>query len=160
MMTGSFYQEEKDKQQALKDQFRPDKRGIQSKSTNPRRIVLFDILIIVILLGVISPFIMSRFGPVRWIGDYHYSYKVIEADQELIHLLEVEGSEALGSRQPLMEVQFYHDSEPAGSKQLDLAPGAGETRIFSVRVSAEDPVGSVRCRILFDDEEIELNRSL
>lgn len=137
------------------DQFRPDKRAFHSKKRNTRRMVLLDLLLLVVLAGVLYPFILSRFGPDRRVGDYALHYHVYFSDTKAMHSLLMEGvKESSTGASSLVEVRFYQDGILLGEPQLDLVPDPGKARQFGGEWDISSEVKLLECRVLLDGEEI------
>lgn len=160
LLQDSFYEKEKRREQELRDQFRPDKRAARTESGGTRRLVFFDLLLIVIIMGVIYPFIAARFGPDRWTGSYHYQYSGVLLNNRIIHNLEVEGREDLQGDPSLMEVRFSAGENSEVIVLKDLAPGAGQIRRFSAEQEMEELPENMQCLVILEGEELHFRRKL
>jgi len=154
LLKDSFYEQEKRKHREMLDQFRPDKKAYTGKKRNTRRMVLLDLLLLVILAGVLYPFILSRFGPDRRVGDYSFHYNVFLSGETAMHSLSVEANREPEDKSALMEVQFYQNGTALGSPLVDLVPVPGRVRQFTREGELAPGTAYWECIVLLDGEEI------
>lgn len=154
LLKDSFYEQEKRKHREMLDQFRPDKRAFTGKKRNTRRMVLLDLLLLVILAGVLYPFILSRFGPDRRVGDFTFHYNVFFSGETAMHMLAVDAKEEPQDISALLEVQFYQNGTALGSPLVDLVPVPGRARQFSREWNLASDITDMECIVFLDGKEI------
>lgn len=158
ILEDSFYQQEKRKRESFKDQFRPDKRSYKGTIKDGRRTLLLDLVFILVIFGVIYPFMMKRFGPSRTVGNYSFTYSAVILEDQLHQSLEVWGNDQALSEET-MEVLFQAQGEEILLQ--DLAPGAQEKRLFTqVQPWDESEEQKVYCNVTFQGRTLRFSRSL
>ncbi|MBB6478673.1 hypothetical protein [Spirochaeta isovalerica] len=121
-----------------------EKKGFFAR--NPSfRIVLIDLIFIVIISGVIVPFIYKREGTVT-IEEYSLKLKTFQFDDQIMATLTIRNKKDSGDSNSLIEALFYMEESEAGITAQDLLPDEKEERILKAALP-DDGSGYVYCRI-------------
>lgn len=100
------------------------------------RIFIIDLIFIVIISGVIVPFIMKREGTSK-IDNYKLSLKAFNYDEEVMAILTVIEIENLPS-EGIIDASFYFEDDNMENIESDLLPGNGEERVLKFRMKSEN----------------------
>ena len=96
------------------------------------KIILLDLIFIVIISGVIVPFIMKREGTARF-ENYSLTLKAFTFDNEVMAVLTVRGTKK-SEPSGLIEVSFYFEDDLSDHLESDLPPSDGEKRVFRTKL--------------------------
>lgn len=158
ILEDSFYEQEKRRREEFKDQFRPDKRGRKWALRDGKKTLLLDLVFILVIIGVIYPFMSKRFGPVRSVGEYSYNFSAVVLNGELHQSMEIWASPQADSKDT-MTVRFIMEDQV--TEQQDLAPAPEERRLFSLVVpwDSSDKL-KVYCEVDFQGKTMRFSRAL
>jgi hypothetical protein len=155
----SFYMQEKENRQKLLNQFKS--YGYQRRPVNSnRRLLFFDLLLIVVIMGVLYPMIMQRYGPNRWIQGYRYDYRVTLMRNKIIHTLEVEARPDGSQETPVIKIYFNTSDLEEMVPLLDLAPAPGDIRIFTQEEFPQSQPKQAVCTVEIQGETLHFQKNL
>ncbi len=122
-----FHSSRKERHEAGGIAEKKEKKGFFQK--NPSfKIIMIDILFIVIISGVIVPFIYKREGT-STIDNYKLTLKAFDFDDEVMFSLTVIEKDDTENAS-LVESEFYLNVDGLTLSESDLLPGPGEERIL------------------------------
>ncbi|MBN2658130.1 MAG: hypothetical protein EH225_13250 [Calditrichaeota bacterium] len=121
-----------------------EKKGFFAK--NPSfRIFLIDLVFIIIISGIIVPFIYKREG-VGNVGEFSLQLKAFRYDDRILVTLTVENRQTSGKGDSYIEALFYTIDPETGIIVGDLLPEDKEKRILKASL-VDDGGEYVHCRI-------------
>jgi len=98
------------------------------------KIIIIDLIFIVIISGVIVPFIYKREGTAK-IDNYKLVLKTFDYDDKILATLTVSEVDGLDS-DDLVEVDFYIDIESIHVNESDILPDPGAMRVLKAELNS------------------------
>jgi len=133
-----------------------EKKGFFQR--NPSyRIYLIDLILIVIISGVIVPFIMKREGSSK-IDNYKLTFKAFEYDDEILLTLKITETEDIDT-DSLVEARFYFEDSRGESLESDLLPSKLEERIIKSSIIS-NAVDYAYCDILINGKKKTIKKRI
>lgn len=111
------------------------------------RILIIDLIFIVIISGVIVPFIIKREGSVK-IDNYKISLKAFNFDDQVMATLTVQETENLES-EGILEASFYFNEDSGKNTETDLLPKRHGERVLKAGIKSVNS-DYIYCRVSFD----------
>jgi hypothetical protein len=132
------------------------KKGFFQK--NPSfKIVIIDLLFIIIISGVIVPFIYKREGTLK-IDNYRMTLKAFDYDDQAMVTLTVRETDGLDSG-GLVEADFYLDKDSLHASESDILPGSGEERILKAKLSSNNEI-YIFCNITINGKNKTIKKKI
>ena len=131
-----------------------DESGRPRRKNRSLRIILLDVVLIVIIYAVITTF----FLPHGWrgsVGGLNVALRV-EASSDAVRYV-LTATPRWGpfagdlSASTIVGVQFLEDQRPVGIELVDIPPGRGEERVFTVTRPADRSAERIQARVRLDD---------
>jgi len=153
----SFHSSRKERYEAGNRKEPGPQKGFFAK--NPSfKIFLIDLVLIVIISGILVPFIYMREG-VSSIGDYSLKLKAFEFDDQFMIRLTVYNKGMDDGKDNFIEAVFHAGSEAEGKTVQDFLPGEGQERVLRASI-ANDGSEYVYCRVEIEGESKVLKKKV
>jgi len=153
----SFHSSRKERYEAGNRKESDGKKGFFAR--NPSfKIFLIDLVFIIIISGVLVPFIYKREG-VSSIGDYSLKLKAFEFDDQLMISLTVYNKGTVGEKENFIEAVFYSGKEGEEKTIRDLLPPESSDRILKASIT-DDGSEYVYCRVEIEGESKVLKKKV
>lgn len=114
------------------------------------KIFLIDLIFIVIISGVIVPFIVKREGSTSMSG-YKLALKAFDYDDQVMAALSITGTEKISGTGNMVEAVFYYESGDEKSVVTDILPESSKERILKTNLKSGG-IDYILCDVLINGE--------